>query len=317
MTRETKVGLLIGLAVILLIGVIVSDHLSVQHSLGPGTNADVADFAAANQGVIGQQSQAGNPTPTLLLDHQLPPSIDSQGPTSQQGHIGPITAEQMRAQQTQPLPRAMALGDRSQGQGASQQQSPITQRLDRSSPVSVPDHRQTPLTQQLSQQFGQVMQRFEQVRVPSPARKTHTVVKGDNLFKIAAKFYGDGNKWKHIAKANPETVGTDGSVRAGVELVIPTLDGQQSTQALANTPVEIVRHQPGPLTTQQLQQVQRVTSTPRTVEVRDGDTLSTIAAEYLGSSKHWPKLFEANRDRLDSPDTLTIGQELRLPHIAD
>lgn len=36
----------------------------------------------------------------------------------------------------------------------------------------------------------------------TPASRTYVVKKGDTLWKIADKFYGDGNKWKKIADAN-------------------------------------------------------------------------------------------------------------------
>jgi nucleoid-associated protein YgaU len=45
----------------------------------------------------------------------------------------------------------------------------------------------------------------------------------------------------------------------------------------------------------------------------DGDTLSGLAQRYLGSSKRFSEIFDANRDRLPSPDLLPIGVELRIP----
>lgn len=45
----------------------------------------------------------------------------------------------------------------------------------------------------------------------------------------------------------------------------------------------------------------------------DGDTLSGLAQRYLGSSKRFTEIFEANRDQLPSPDLLPIGVVLRIP----
>lgn len=51
----------------------------------------------------------------------------------------------------------------------------------------------------------------------------------------------------------------------------------------------------------------------RTHLVRDGDTLSSLADEYLGSSKRYLEIYEANRELLASPDLLPIGAELQIP----
>ena len=51
----------------------------------------------------------------------------------------------------------------------------------------------------------------------------------------------------------------------------------------------------------------------QTHRVRDGDTLSSLARDYLGSSKRYLEIYEANRDVLASPDLLPIGAELKLP----
>ncbi len=44
--------------------------------------------------------------------------------------------------------------------------------------------------------------------------------------------------------------------------------------------------------------------------VQSGDTLSKIGSHY-GIS--WQKIFEANRDKLDDPDKINVGQELTIP----
>lgn len=51
----------------------------------------------------------------------------------------------------------------------------------------------------------------------------------------------------------------------------------------------------------------------RTHTVQRGDTLSSIAARYLGSANRFQDVFDANRDRLRDANDLRIGQELRIP----
>jgi nucleoid-associated protein YgaU len=50
-----------------------------------------------------------------------------------------------------------------------------------------------------------------------------------------------------------------------------------------------------------------------TYTVRQGDTLSGIAAEQLGDADRWPEIFALNRDVIDDPDMIRPGQQLRLP----
>lgn len=68
----------------------------------------------------------------------------------------------------------------------------------------------------------------------NPAPKTskiYTVVKGDCLWSIAKKFYGDGSKWKKIYEANPKVCGkpykkggiTYVMIHPGDKLTIPSV----------------------------------------------------------------------------------------------
>ena len=57
---------------------------------------------------------------------------------------------------------------------------------------------------------------------PAPAApRTHTVVAGDNLSKIAKKFYGDANKWKRIFEANRDILKNPDLIHPGQVLKIP------------------------------------------------------------------------------------------------
>ncbi len=52
----------------------------------------------------------------------------------------------------------------------------------------------------------------------------------------------------------------------------------------------------------------------QTYVVQSGDTLSGIASKVLGSAARFDELYEANRDVLESPDRLRLGQRLRIPN---
>ncbi len=54
-------------------------------------------------------------------------------------------------------------------------------------------------------------------------------------------------------------------------------------------------------------------ASPSTYVVRPGDTLSRISQHVYGTPGRWTEIFEANRDRLPSPNALQVGQELVIP----
>ena len=47
--------------------------------------------------------------------------------------------------------------------------------------------------------------------------------------------------------------------------------------------------------------------------VRHGDTLRSIAAEFLGSETGWARIYDANRERIPNPDSLSVGTSLTIP----
>lgn len=47
--------------------------------------------------------------------------------------------------------------------------------------------------------------------------------------------------------------------------------------------------------------------------VRPGDTLRSIAAELLGSESEWTRIYDANRERIENPDSLIVGTSLAIP----
>lgn len=50
-------------------------------------------------------------------------------------------------------------------------------------------------------------------------------------------------------------------------------------------------------------------------KVKPGDSLYKISRSVFGTGKYYNKIFEANKDSMDSPNDLKIGQELVIPEI--
>ena len=48
--------------------------------------------------------------------------------------------------------------------------------------------------------------------------------------------------------------------------------------------------------------------------VKKGESLSLIAKHYYGDLMKYKQIFEANRDQLDNPDKIEVGQVLTIPN---
>lgn len=47
--------------------------------------------------------------------------------------------------------------------------------------------------------------------------------------------------------------------------------------------------------------------------IRAGDTLSKLAKQYYGDARKYPRIFEANREVIQDPDKIYVGQRIRIP----
>jgi nucleoid-associated protein YgaU len=55
------------------------------------------------------------------------------------------------------------------------------------------------------------------------------------------------------------------------------------------------------------------TGAQRTYTVKSGDTLSKIAKEFYGDANAYHRIFDANRDKLNDPNRIDVGQVLNIP----
>lgn len=56
---------------------------------------------------------------------------------------------------------------------------------------------------------------------PAAAGRRHVVVKGDTLFSLAQKYYGNRSRWRDIYAANRNVLPNENALRLGMELTIP------------------------------------------------------------------------------------------------
>lgn len=51
----------------------------------------------------------------------------------------------------------------------------------------------------------------------------------------------------------------------------------------------------------------------QTYEVKSGDNLSKISKQFYGDASEYMRIFYANRDKLNDPDKIQVGQQLLIP----
>lgn len=126
---------------------------------------------------------------------------------------------------------------------------------------------------------------------PTSKPKTYKVQRGDSLYSIAQRFYGDGSKWTVIRDANKDRISRTDALKIGAELLIPEVS-QRRTVVPAAIPAA-----PG----------------QKTHTVAKGETLSSIAQKYYGSQAKSTLIYNANRAQLKNPDYIREGMNLVIP----
>ena len=130
----------------------------------------------------------------------------------------------------------------------------------------------------------------------------YKVQSNDNLFKIAKKHYGDGQKWRKIFEANRDIMPDSNSLYIDQLLLIPDV-------SVENRPKEsFITQVRGRLDNERSKNVDTHT-------VKAGDTLYRIAEEYYDDPGVWTKILEANEDTLEDAGSLKKGQVLIIPNL--
>ena len=141
--------------------------------------------------------------------------------------------------------------------------------------------------------------------IPQDTAPVIDVERGDSPWSLAEAHLGDGLRWRELYEINRGLPQPDGRSWTNPELIVP---GWQLR-------LPSVAHIPAP------QSPSETTDAADVVHVvQRGDTLSSIADQYLGDPTRYPELFEANCDRiqpdgrrLTDPDLIVVGWNLVIP----
>lgn len=151
---------------------------------------------------------------------------------------------------------------------------------------------------------------------PKPQQQTNSELRmyviepGDTLSRIASRELGSIALADNIFLLNRDVIASPDQLVVGTRIRLPVninVETRPSTETFTMPERDAGVIQP---------------RQPRAAGVRmhrvvRGDTLSSIALYYYGSSSSWNAIFEANREQLPNPNRLRVGMELIIPSLAE
>ena len=129
----------------------------------------------------------------------------------------------------------------------------------------------------------------------------HAIESGENFSTLAKKFYGDGNLYYVIQKANPSVDPT--RLKIGQSVTIPDRAAAEAAKPAVKTDAKPDAAKPD-----------APADSGYTHVVSGSDTLYSIAEKRLGRAALWKEIYELNKSTIGGdPTKLQVGMTLRLP----
>lgn len=287
MTRDAKIGLLLGLVFIFIIAFIINGLPSLRRGDGNELTRNMANTQRNNNG-IGTNARAVTHRTITPVRPTTPPTVMHSVQTEPQ--ISQTPNEQIRFQTQLPEP----------------------------SPTAVVQTQNTAVQSVLQSQAAKVaaQEPIKPVKTTAANRtRIYKVQEGDSLASISKQLYGQelGNKKAtvdKIFKANRKILKSPDEIYVGQKLIIPPLTETVSTSPEKVLPKDNFQQVDTIGRRHQQKTVKTVTKT-RYYSVREGDSLWKIASEQLGDGSRYPELAKLNK--LDDEDFLVVGSRLKLP----
>ncbi len=337
MNRETKLALILGLAVVLIVGVFMGEHFSKSRQPIPNINVGIGEDLAGGPGLAPNiPGEPELPAPMVQPDTRVRPSVmgvpesgtpgvsRAAGPAGLPGRNEVEASGQASGQSGLPPAVIPMIPGRSGGST-----TPMAGRVDET-PGAGGTGVQTPAGPQGAGGGGGAVAGTGPGGLPISSGKelAHTVKSGDTLAKLTKQYYnsGDADLWAKLANYNKGKLGKNNGLSVGTTLRVPPLDVLLGKAELAATGRGVFP--PGTPGTQGTQGsggspsavVSRPASgngaadpTVRTYTVKSGDTLGSIAKNELGTATRWKEILDLNKKLLPSPEAMKIGMTLKLP----
>lgn len=323
-TREHKLALIVGFALVLVLAVLFSDHLSKARAVEQS-----AELQVASSKQVGASPKGLKP-PSQIIESE---TAAAGGTAATRPPLPGITPPQtIVAQADAPATTLPPITE------------PNVVKTAAAGDATLP-HEQFDMVPDTSVRRSDLPVEVQKVTetvgtsgkpVSAQAMKRHDVREGESVYSIAKSVYGDGSLWPKLRDFNKGKINDNGSMRSGVTLMLPPKDvllgeavlapeGKVNPQPLTPgakpgpTPAKPDSRdlRPGRETRIAGTAGQNDSGTPgaksafSTYTVKKGDVLEDVARRTLGSPSRWRDIADANRG-ID-PNVLKVGQTLRIP----
>lgn len=131
-----------------------------------------------------------------------------------------------------------------------------------------------------------VQEPVEQIQLIGGETAQYTVEKNETLMMIAFKIYGDYGRWKEIASANSDKLGSSFNIREGM-----TLSYTKPTEEFRWTP------------------------SGNPYLIKPNDTLGTISKDTYGVQKYWKNIWDNNKPLIKDPNIIFAGFTIYTPEL--
>lgn len=290
MTRESKLALVIGITLVLLVGVLISDHLS--GATGAQFDAPSQEVAAVKQPVAPLSDDLARlePRPAPVSAEPVAPPVWRSGDAVAGAAAQDLVEQPIEISQGGPGLLENAF-DRLRTSDMPALKIEGFEPVDERAVTVPPESRSTSEPIKPAPDPGPASPGVSQP-APAPSYRTHTVVAGDSLYALARTYLGDGNRWTELLRLNADVLHGEETLKVGMVLKVDQRASAEPTRAA----------QPRP----------RADKPLREYVVLKGDTLGTIAQKLLGTSRRMREIVELNG--LKDPDDIRVGQSLKIPH---
>ncbi|MCR4290283.1 MAG: LysM peptidoglycan-binding domain-containing protein [Candidatus Scalindua sp.] len=298
MRRDTQIGIILGIVILVIIGVFLSTRSIDNETVLPdlvlseGVRQKTEDKEIDINGFF-KESKKAEPKKSVAVEY---PTVETL-----------VSKELIKSTQPEKQPEITHVETANEGTSLEGKWEGVAEEI--AEEPEIAEQEETVEDVQVTQNIPSTVETVapeKKSQISSHAAATEAVYykvqANDNLSKIAKKHYGDGQKWIKIFDANRDIMPDSNSLYVGQTLLIPDITVGKKTNEVVLIPVR------GKLKKERSNYV-------NTHTVKAGDTLYRIAKKYYNDPGVWIKILEANEDTIEDEGSLKEGQVLILPKL--